>query len=157
LNTKLLIILITIGISSLYIDFFLSLNAYLTHPYYFVTHEATQDIAMFFGYGHIPYSFIFLTIAYPVAICTMVDYSDKHKDFIYRKEYLMLLTLFVLFIFYTRVLAGLTWYVNTIYILNITQIFSYLTVGGVGTLILLMIKEKRKSEIESHNGNQTSS
>lgn len=137
----LMLVIVLIGLSGLYTDFFLSLNAYVQNPHHFIEYEASQEIVHFFAYGKAPLGFFSLTIMFPLILSFLILLPEKHITFVYKKEYLLSILLFVIFIYITRVLAGLTWYLPTYCLVEPVQIASYLALGGIVTLLLIMIKE----------------
>jgi len=149
----LLIILTMIGLSGIYADFLLSFNAYQNDPARFIAHEASREAVHFFTDGIIPPIFVISIVGLPIILYYAVKWHEEHKTFKFKKEYTYILTLFVYFLFATRLSAGLTWYhISFTLIVPIVQIFAFMCLGGVVVFMYLMYKEDR---YEFKNTNQT--
>jgi len=104
------------GSIGVYSDLFLSLEAYNTAPEIFIEYESNQETIDWFTDGDFPFIFMITLITLPVCIFFFLLTYEQHKNIKYAKLYFGAVIFFVYFIFWTRLLAGFTWYLPTWYI-----------------------------------------
>jgi len=147
---KLITILTIMGLSGIYADFFLSLNAYAQDPIRFIKYEANREIVYFFEDGIFPIIFFISVIGVPIFIYWVVGNYDK-TTFKYKKEFGIIIFLFVYNMLILRTCAGLTWYHPVfVEIVDILQITSFIFIGGIFFCLLTIIVE---DEYETKNKN----
>jgi len=101
------------GILGICTDLFLSLNAYMTNPQFFIEHEANREAINFFHYGEFPFLILSTIILFPLVIFDFVLAYEKNKKDTLSKYYLLCIVAFGFFLFFMRTTAGLTWYLST--------------------------------------------
>jgi len=104
------------GSVGVYADMFLSLEAYNTNPEIFIENEANQEAIDWFTHGEFPFIFMLTVITLPISILFFLYEYEKHKNIKYAEVYFAVVISFIYFIFWTRLTAGLTWYLPTWYI-----------------------------------------
>jgi len=132
-------------------DFFLSLKAYQVNSERFVLHEANREIVAYFHYGQFPFFFYFTLIFFVIFLYFCFTSIEKYKDFIFIKEYEAILFGLILVMSLTRVAAGMTWFYSTHIYVAMFQIFSFMMLGALGCLAILMVRKKKEEKNESKN------
>lgn len=112
-SLKVAIYLSIIGIVGICLDFILSLFAYNSNNAYFYAFEQNREIANFFMFGDFPFMFIFTIISIPAAIMLWTWFWIILKDFEHREFFLFLVSGIYIFMFLTRLAAGLTWFTDS--------------------------------------------
>jgi len=132
---------VILGLSGVYLDFFLSLNAYNINPEHFIKYEVNREIVDFFDKGVIPIFFFFSVVSLPFVVMFLLYEGYKHSSFRYIKEYLLSVLVLFYCLFFTRLFAGLTWYFPTLPTVELFQNISFIVMGILACLFLLMLKE----------------
>jgi len=104
------------GSVGIYSDLFLSLEAYNTNPEIFIEYESNQEVIDWLAYGEFPFIFMLTVITLPLCIFFFLLTYEQHKNIKHAKLYFGVVIFFVYFLFWTRLFAGLTWYLPTWYI-----------------------------------------
>jgi len=115
------ICLTIIGSVGIYSDILLSAEAYNMNPDFFIKYESNQEAIDWFTNGEFPFVFMISVITLPICILFFLYTYERHKNIKYANLYFIALIFFIYFIFWTRLLAGLTWYLSTFYICKISQ------------------------------------
>ena len=102
-----------IGSVGVYSDLFLSLEAYNTNPEIFIEYESNQEAVDWFAYGEVPFWFLISIVIFPFSVLFFLYTYERHKNIKHAKVYFGIVIFFVYFIFWTRLTAGLTWYLPT--------------------------------------------
>jgi len=137
------VLLSAMGVSGILTDFLLSYRAYSLNPERFVMHEANAEIISFFHEGEVPYFFYFTLVFVIVFVFYCINIIEKRKDFVYINELNFTLFLFVCSTSTSRVFAGSTWFYDSMNLVGLTQIFSYMTLGALGCLALLSVRKEK--------------
>ena len=132
---------VILGLSGVYLDFFLSLNAYNINPEHFIKYEVNREIVDFFDKGIVPIFFFFSVVSLPFVVMFLLYVGYRRSNFRYIKEYLLSVFGLFYFLFFTRVFAGLTWYFPTLPIVELFQNISFIMMGVLACLFFLMHKE----------------
>jgi len=143
------IILTIIAVTGVLTDFFLSLKAYQINPERFVIHEANREIVGYFHYGDLPYFFYFTLVFIVIFIYFCFTSIQKYKDFVFIEEFKWLIFLFVFIMSLTRVTAGMTWFYSTHIYVGMFQLFSFMILGALTCLAILMVRKKK--EVKNEN------
>jgi len=112
------------GSVGVYSDLFLSLKAYNTNPEIFIEYESNQEAIDWFENDEFPFILMITIITFPFAILFFLYTYERHKNIKHSKLYFGVVIFFVYFLFWTRLLAGLTWYLPTYYICKSFQIIT---------------------------------
>jgi len=132
-----------IGISGIMSDFLLSWKAYMSNPDRFLIHEANNEIKQYFYRGDIPYFFLFSLVFVVLFVYYCIKLLEKRKKFIYINEFKFTIFLFIYSMSLTRVLAGATWFYDTITLVALSQMLSFMLLGALGCLALLAVRKEK--------------
>jgi len=103
------------GSVGVYADVLLSAEAYTANPEIFIEHEANQEAIDWFVDGAFPFIFIITVVTFPICVLFFLYTYERHKNIKHAKVYFGAIIFFVYFVFWTRLTAGLTWYLPTWY------------------------------------------
>jgi len=149
--------------SGIYLDILLSFMAYNANPEIFIKYEITQEAVDWFVEGKLPlWTFLSLS-TFPFCMFYFIYKWEKHKDIKYSSIYVASIVSFVYFLFFTRLTAGLTWFLPTYYVSRIFQIITISFFAVVCYFIFIhfpketntfpfnLRRQKNDSEIEVNN------
>jgi len=105
--------LTTVGISGIFCDFFLSLKAFQQEPAYFYANELNREVANSFMFGSFPFILTAVVLSVPISVFIWVWIWDMFKEQEHHELFLLSVIAIYIFMFWSRLVAGLTWYTNT--------------------------------------------
>ena len=121
--------LVIIGITvvaslGVYLDIYLSFMAYNANPEIFIQYEMTQEAIDWFTEGKIPFWTMLSLCAFPFCAFYIVYKWEKYKDIKFSTIYGASIVGFIYFLFFTRLAAGLTWFLSTYYMSRFFQLIT---------------------------------